>query len=384
MARKKRTEEELRIASNHLHYEYWMLATTAREMAIVNHDPGVVNNAILESFVIHVRNMIYFLYSERPKNDHIVAGDFFESPSDWEEIRPVKSENLKNDEIKAHKGVAHLSYDRATQDKSWHFVELANEISTIFQIFVKHVQLDLLGDRWMLNKLQWFEGDIQYDEPASKGEAEFQYVEGTIPLLISAPHGAKHWRKSLDDYKQEDEYTGGLAQLLGEQTGAHVIYVRRKIDYDPNEDKEIPYKDKVKEICDNNEIKLILDLHGAGIKNEFGVELGTMKGESCEKYLPKIKEIFNKYDFTEKNEPNITRLWIDKKFTGSGSNDKQRIIGFVWEELNIPAIQIEINGHLRIVDRKEDAHIKEKFSGNPALIEKIVKVLKEIIDNVSK
>src|SRR5512143_970237 len=53
----------------------------------------------------------------------------------------------------------------------------------------------------------------------------YDYIEGRIPILISAPHGAKHYRKEKGKgyWKKEDAYTSSLAIELGRLTGAHVI-----------------------------------------------------------------------------------------------------------------------------------------------------------------
>ena len=151
MPRTKRTEGQLRIASDYLHYEYQMLIYLANGMVSNFFGESSVRNAILEAYVIHVRNLIYFLYAEKPKNDHIVASDFFRFPDEWVKIRPQKSDSLKKAEVRSNKEVAHLSYDRAKvtpETKPWHFIDLANEIIGVFNIYLENAPLELFGDRW--------------------------------------------------------------------------------------------------------------------------------------------------------------------------------------------------------------------------------------------
>lgn len=233
----------------------------------------------------------------------------------------------------------------------------------------------------MIEKLKYYEEDVRYQEAASENEPEFKYVHGNIPILISAPHGAIHKRDNK--YKEEDEFTASFAKLLGEKTGAHVIYARRKSETDPNYYKDVPYKEEVKRICINEEIDIVIDIHGMAESRNAGIELGTMNGRSCKPYLHLIKTIFSQSDFTEDNEPGISRLLIDEKFTAAGNEGRQTVTGFVWEELRIPAIQVEINGHLRIVERKKDATEDSPFIGNHAMIEKTVNALTEIISNLA-
>src|SRR5512136_554423 len=66
----------------------------------------------------------------------------------------------------------------------------------------------------------------------------YRYIGGQIPILISAPHGAKHYRTHEGGgyWKKEDAYTSSLAIKLGQLTGAHVIYAKYKAVEDPNSD----------------------------------------------------------------------------------------------------------------------------------------------------
>ena len=90
MERKKRTPNELGRVSEHLHYEVQMLLVS--EIT----GQGTLHNALVESFAIHVRNMLDFLWPDKPKrkSDWVIAADFFPSPSDWEKLRPKISQLL--------------------------------------------------------------------------------------------------------------------------------------------------------------------------------------------------------------------------------------------------------------------------------------------------
>ena len=112
MARSKRTKEELKEASNHLYYEIWMLNSLANGLASGIGGQGPLQNALLESFAIHVRALIDFLYSEKAKNDAVIAEDYFNSPEIWIRIRPGNSDILRKARIRAHKEIAHLTYER--------------------------------------------------------------------------------------------------------------------------------------------------------------------------------------------------------------------------------------------------------------------------------
>ncbi len=92
---------------------------------------------------------------------------------------------------------------------------------------------------------------INYDEPSPD---YFGYIQGHIPILISAPHGAKHFRTKEARWKEEDAYTASLAIKLGELTGARVTYVKNRAGEDPNNDVHTRYKDRMKQAAGFGEL----------------------------------------------------------------------------------------------------------------------------------
>ncbi len=151
MKRKQRTEEELQKASEHLFYEFWMFTSLARGMASGIFNEGIISNALLESFTIHARVLLDFLFSENPRSDDVIAEDYIPSQSDWVKIKGSKSEILKDIHKRVGKEVAHLTYYRqkVTLDaKIWNFIEIANEINSIFNKFLNLVPKNLLGTNW--------------------------------------------------------------------------------------------------------------------------------------------------------------------------------------------------------------------------------------------
>lgn len=71
-------------------------------------------------------------------------------------IRPIISESLKRTRKRAHKEVAHLTYARlkvTPETKPWHFVSIAHEIQTVFEVFLKNVPGDNLHPIWQSNPL---------------------------------------------------------------------------------------------------------------------------------------------------------------------------------------------------------------------------------------
>src|SRR5258706_9091666 len=83
MPRTPRTDDELRDASNRVHYSLDMVLGLA---ALLRH--GVADrrasNACLESLAIHARALIdFFDPGQNPRADDVLAQDFFDRPGDW-------------------------------------------------------------------------------------------------------------------------------------------------------------------------------------------------------------------------------------------------------------------------------------------------------------
>jgi hypothetical protein len=184
---------------------------------------------------------------------------------------------------------------------------------------------------------------IKYDQEA---EDYFETQDGNIPVLISAPHGARHLRKG--NWKEEDEYTSSIAIKLAEATGAHVIYVKNKTYEDPNYIERAKYKDKIREMVQNDGIKFLLDLHGVNKDRPFKVCVGTRHNNnsesSCPTYKDTIEEVLR--DFQE--PPIFNRRNFKAK-------KKETVTSFARKECGIESAQLEINARYRIVERKPDS-----------------------------
>jgi hypothetical protein len=184
---------------------------------------------------------------------------------------------------------------------------------------------------------------IKYDQ---ESEQYFDIQEGNIPILISAPHGARHFRK--DKWKEEDEYTSSIAIKLGQATGAHVIYVKNKTVEDPNYIRKSRYKDSVGDIIKRCQIRFLLDIHGANKNKPFKICVGTRYDEEEKSSCPTFKNLIEKslVDFQE--PPVFNRPYYR-------ATKKETITSFARRECGIESAQIEINAGYRIVERKPDS-----------------------------
>jgi hypothetical protein len=149
--RPKRDAETLRAVSEHLQYEYWMFYSLAARIAAGGEGDRVVRNAMLESFVIHTRVLIEFLYSDTAWHDTAVAADFFAEPADWLAVRPTMSETLEDARRRVGKDAVHLTYTRLAQTpvtKRWPVAEIADEIGRAMTAFRHNVPAGTLSWIW--------------------------------------------------------------------------------------------------------------------------------------------------------------------------------------------------------------------------------------------
>jgi len=235
----------------------------------------------------------------------------------------------------------------------------------------------------LLARLIELEQDIHYQAPAEPGQAEFRHEPGVRPVLLSAPHGAAHRRHG--QYKDEDEFTAGLARLVAERSGAHVLYLRRRSAEDANVDGGSGYKEALRRIAAESRLRFVLDLHGAHPEHAFGLALGSMKGQSCPPdRLQAILEVLARHGFSQQAADPLYRLDVDQKFPGSGSAQRETVTRFL-HRLGVPAVQIEINARLRIAQRKPDASIhKPAYPVEPARIRNVVEALEEVVQVVEQ
>jgi hypothetical protein len=134
--------EELVAISQHLLYELQMLIGTARILEAMDSleksdfETRVTYNALLESFCMHARVLLSFLYDDNPKKDDVVAGHFFD-PGYWFLKRPQMALVLEKLRTKISKRVAHLTYYRTMtgSEEAWEYAKIADEVVLLFGRF---------------------------------------------------------------------------------------------------------------------------------------------------------------------------------------------------------------------------------------------------------
>lgn len=241
----------------------------------------------------------------------------------------------------------------------------------------------------ILERLEALEREVTYDRPPSGGGRPFAYAPGTLPVLLSAPHGAIHRRDGA--FKAEDEYTTAFARLVAERTGAHSLYTFALSDDDPNWDARSPYKDALAGIIGRCGIRFVLDLHGMSNRHKFGIAVGTIHGASCPGCEARVVAALEREGFqptTAADARDFPALCWDRyvlnhgRFTGGVFN--QTITRFASEELGVEAAQMELCSSLRVVRRMGIGKEPADFEGDPAGIRRAVAALEAVVRAVGE
>jgi len=227
------------------------------------------------------------------------------------------------------------------------------------------------------------EAKVHYNQPPQLHERSFVVVARNSPVLISAPHGSRAFRNNGKEvWHEEDEYTAGMALLLGERCGTSVIAnVWRSDKCDPNwhDVKDCPYKQEMQKLVQQQGIRWVVDLHGAA-ETSLGstrlVDLGTRKDRKSmeDRHRDTLRELIE------------NRLGIG--CVSSNIFQGGAVTMFCRDILRVQAVQIEMTPSVRVPLRRSDASsyaelgpfstVPEKLIGMLSALEKFIAYLKQL------
>lgn len=125
--------------SEHVRYEMQMLLNAVFAIKFQLKVPNEVEHMPVESFAIHLRNMITFFYPTNPRPNDVLAMNFFLGEETWSRIRPKVSSELEIAKRRADTEVGHLTTFRQNgtpKSKEWDVLLLVNELMPVAEIFV--------------------------------------------------------------------------------------------------------------------------------------------------------------------------------------------------------------------------------------------------------
>ena len=166
-----------------------------------------------------------------------------------------------------------------------------------------------------------------------KFDDDYVILKGNVPILFSAPDTMYQLR---DDgtIKLKEPYTKAIALYLNKYCNIYAIIKNNDTGIDSNRDNYDEYNVEMRRLIKENNIKLVIDLHGASKDRKFDVEFGTLNNLSAD--FSTIKEL--EEAFTENGINNIDH---NNPFKGGA------ITQGIYSLDDVDVIQIEINGKYR-------------------------------------
>lgn len=182
---------------------------------------------------------------------------------------------------------------------------------------------------------------------------------GDIPILFTAPHTMEQTRKD-GSIKFSETYTKAIALYLNKHFNVNCMVKIKDTGEDSNQDNHDDFKKDLIAFIKDNNIKIVIDLHGSKKEREFDVEFGTLNNLTAS--FSTIKEL--EEAFTENGILNIEH---NNPFKGGA------ITKYIYNLKNVDVIQLEINGKYR------DKHNIEKLEQLCKCFEQFIRQYNEYI-----
>jgi len=234
----------------------------------------------------------------------------------------------------------------------------------------------------LLQQLKALDSTFGYQTVAPDDKPWFKSVNGTVPVLVSAPHACMHKRDGQD--KMQEEFTGAIAFHLAQVCQCSAIAACYQTSEDPNWDWPSDYKAEVESIVVRNKIQFLIDLHGMTDRYNLGVAIGTIKGKACS--AEQVTPHFVDSGFRVSQADGVggaAEIWrnmaVDHpKFTGGLVNNT--VTRFASQQLNISAVQIELASAVRVVESVATPDWPHDYYADPNAIHAAVNALQSLVE----
>ena len=166
-------------------------------------------------------------------------------------------------------------------------------------------------------------------------DSTYEVKTGKIPVILVSAHGIGQKRRN-GKFKLAEPYTRGIAKYVSQKTGCFYLVKNQDTGVDPNKENHDEFKSFLEDLISKNQIKLMVDLHGAKKDRDFDVEIGTLNGTSAS---PEIIEKLTK----NLKKQGIKNIASNDPFRGGD------ITKTIRETTGIDCIQLEINYNYRSI-----------------------------------
>ena len=164
-------------------------------------------------------------------------------------------------------------------------------------------------------------------------DCDYIIKKGNLPILFTAPHTMKQVRED-GTIKLSEPYTKAIALYLNKYCNVSTMIKIKDTGLDANKDNRDEFKTELLRFIKDNNIKLVIDLHGSKKSRDFDIEFGTLNNLSAD--FSTIKELEEAFV-----ENGISNIIHNDPFKGGA------ITSYVYGIKDVDVIQIEINGKYR-------------------------------------
>ncbi len=178
-------------------------------------------------------------------------------------------------------------------------------------------------------------------------------VEGSLPVLISAPHTHPHLRPNLTGvYKGGEGWLDLITESLCKKSQAFGIYSVGDLEYDPNFSSlgNNEYKAEVASMIKRGKIKYFIDLHGLSDIHQYDFAILYPN-----RYLKSKNLAYKLASAINKGGLRGALIQTHNLFDGNG----ETLSHFVAAKMKTASVQIEIARYIR-----EDVELRSEFISN--------------------
>ncbi len=158
-------------------------------------------------------------------------------------------------------------------------------------------------------------------------------------VLLTAVHTMAQ-KRITGKVKLNETLTKEITRYVASKTNASTFIKIKDTGIETNSENMDDFKIKLLDVVAKNDIKLVVDIHGASINRKYDVEIGTLDFNSASKNtIMQMENAFHKY--------NINNIVHNETFKGGG------ITKALYRNTSCEAIQIEINKRYRDINNEQ-------------------------------
>lgn len=178
----------------------------------------------------------------------------------------------------------------------------------------------------------------------------FETHEGSVPVLVSAPHAVKQLRNGR--MKLQDGMTGGIVEYLAERFKLYRITRIWSANDDPNfadDERSAAYREEVARIIETAGIEWVFDIHGCRDEHGFDMDIGINNGGNLACGREEIEELV---DFWRDEGLDVR---IDERFRAARLNV---VSNYAHRRTGVNCLQVELAGSVRKGNEKMERFLR--------------------------